>query len=119
MALLLMSAYVYYLQEVFEMKYARMPEEAVQTDPTPPSSVASGLTRGEEGSGLSSTDDSSDDDSEEERERKLRDLQDQVNPAHVSRFVFVCLSVSTSRFVSVHSCWILMCVQLSVICCVL
>ncbi|BFZ05526.1 hypothetical protein BsWGS_08565 [Bradybaena similaris] len=66
------------LQEVFEMKYARMPEEAVQTDPTPPSSVASGLTRGDEGSGLSSTDDSSDDDSEEERERKLRDLQDQL-----------------------------------------
>ncbi|CAG5119777.1 unnamed protein product [Candidula unifasciata] len=67
------------LQEVFEMKYARMPEEPVQADPTPPSSVASGLTRGDEGSGVSSSEDSSDDnDSEEERERKLRDLQDQL-----------------------------------------
>lgn len=55
-----------------------MPEEPVQTDPTPPSSVASGLTRGEEGSGLSSSGESSDDDSGEERERKLRDLQEQV-----------------------------------------
>ncbi|CAG5124971.1 unnamed protein product, partial [Candidula unifasciata] len=66
------------LQEVFEMKYARMPEDAPQTDPTPPSSVASGLTRGEEGSGLSSVDHSSDNDSEEERERKLSDLQEQL-----------------------------------------
>lgn len=62
------------------MKYARMPEEPVQADPTPPSSVASGLTRGDEGSGVSSSDDSSDEDnSEEERERKLRELQDQVS----------------------------------------
>uniref|UniRef100_A0A0B7B3Z5 Bromo domain-containing protein n=2 Tax=Arion vulgaris TaxID=1028688 RepID=A0A0B7B3Z5_9EUPU len=67
------------LQEVFEMKYARMPDEPLQTDPTPPSSVASGLTRGEEGSGLSSSAESSDDDnSEEERERKLKDLQEQL-----------------------------------------
>lgn len=55
-----------------------MPEEPVQTDPTPPSSVASGLTRVGEGSGLSSSAESSDDDSEEERERKLKDLQEQV-----------------------------------------
>lgn len=61
------------------MKYARMPEELVQADPTPPSSVASGLTRGDEGSGLSSSGESSDDDSEEERERKLKDLQEQVS----------------------------------------
>ncbi|KAH9514576.1 Bromodomain-containing protein 2 [Bulinus truncatus] len=66
------------LQEVFELKYARMPEEPIQTDPTPPSSVASGLTRGDEGSGLSSSEESSDDDSEEERERKLKDLQEQL-----------------------------------------
>ncbi|XP_059153542.1 bromodomain-containing protein 3-like isoform X2 [Physella acuta] len=66
------------LQEVFELKYARMPEEPVQTDPTPPSSVASGLTRVGEGSGLSSSAESSDDDSEEERERKLKDLQEQL-----------------------------------------
>merc|ERR1711913_63048 len=67
------------LQEVFELKYARMPEEPVQTDPTPPSSVASGVTRGDEGSGLSSSgEDSYDDHSEEERERKLKELQDQL-----------------------------------------
>uniref|UniRef100_A0A2C9KCG6 Bromodomain-containing protein 2 n=1 Tax=Biomphalaria glabrata TaxID=6526 RepID=A0A2C9KCG6_BIOGL len=66
------------LQEVFELKYARMPEEPLQTDPTPPSSVASGLTRVDEGSGLSSSEESSDDDSEEERERKLKDLQEQL-----------------------------------------
>ncbi|GFN82764.1 hypothetical protein PoB_000927000, partial [Plakobranchus ocellatus] len=66
------------LQEVFEVKYARMPEEPPQTDATPPSSVASGLTRGDEGSGMSSSGESSDNDSEEERERKLKDLQEQL-----------------------------------------
>ena len=66
------------LQEVFEVKYARMPEEPPQTDATPPSSVASGLTRGDDGSGMSSSGESSDNDSEEERERRLKDLQEQV-----------------------------------------
>ncbi|KAK3705141.1 hypothetical protein RRG08_005530 [Elysia crispata] len=66
------------LQEVFEVKYARMPEEPPQTDATPPSSVASGLTRGDDGSGMSSSGESSDNDSEEERERRLKDLQEQL-----------------------------------------
>lgn len=68
---------------MFEQKYARMPDEPVQTDPTPPSSVASGITRGEDGSGLSSSaessDDESDDEKEAEKEKKLRELQDQVS----------------------------------------
>jgi len=67
------------LQEVFEMKYARMPDEPLNTDPTPPSSNASGALRGDEGSGLSSSEDEDyDDQSDEEREKKIRELQDQL-----------------------------------------
>lgn len=67
------------LQEVFEQKYARMPDEPINTDPTPPSSNASGALRGDEGSGLSSSEDEDyDDQSDEEREKKIRDLQDQL-----------------------------------------
>merc|ERR1711963_796210 len=56
------------LQDVFEMKYARMPDEPVNTDPTPPSL--------HEDSDVSS--DEEDDHSEEEREKKLRELQEQL-----------------------------------------
>jgi len=69
------------LQEVFEMKYARMPDEPLNTEPTPPSSVQSGVMRGQgdEGSGLSSSEDEDyDNESEEEREKKLRELQEQL-----------------------------------------
>ena len=63
------------------MKYARMPDEPLNTEPTPPSSVQSGVMRGQgdEGSGLSSSEDEDyDNESEEEREKKLRELQEQV-----------------------------------------
>ncbi|XP_025112371.1 bromodomain-containing protein 2-like isoform X3 [Pomacea canaliculata] len=71
------------LQDVFELKFAKMPDEPAPAEPTPPASV-SGIGKGDDGdhSLLTSDDESESDDdgntSEEERERKIKDLQDQL-----------------------------------------
>ncbi|KAK6195468.1 hypothetical protein SNE40_000893 [Patella caerulea] len=71
------------LQDVFELKFAKIPDELPNTpEPTPPSAGALGVK--DEGkfsdSSLSSSAASSDneDDSEEEREQKLKELQEQL-----------------------------------------
>ncbi|KAK7095192.1 hypothetical protein V1264_006636 [Littorina saxatilis] len=68
------------LQDVFELKFAKMPEEPAHTDPTPPPSV-SGMVKGEdvEQSMLTSEEESDNQDdgtiSEEEREKRIKELQ--------------------------------------------
>lgn len=71
------------LQDVFELKFAKMPEEPPQADPTPPPSV-SGTVKSEEveRSILTSDEESDDQDdgtmSEEEREKRIKELQQLV-----------------------------------------
>lgn len=72
------------LQDVFELKFAKMPEEPAHTDPTPPPSV-SGMVKGEdvEQSMLTSEEESDNQDdgtiSEEEREKRIKELQQLVS----------------------------------------
>ncbi|KAK7504356.1 hypothetical protein BaRGS_00004222, partial [Batillaria attramentaria] len=70
------------LQDVFELKFAKMPDEPAVLEPTPPPSV-SGTGKDEVDRSMITSEDeeSSDDDgntSEEEREKKIKELQDQV-----------------------------------------
>ena len=68
---------------MFELKFAKMPEEPAQADPTPPPSV-SGTVKSEEveRSILTSDEESDDQDdgtmSEEEREKRIKELQQLV-----------------------------------------
>jgi hypothetical protein len=77
------------LQDVFELKYAKMPEEPPQTDPTPPPSV-SGTVKSED-QDLTCTDEDDHDGviSEEEREAeqreaRIRELQKLVSGPWIS-----------------------------------
>ncbi|XP_076436656.1 bromodomain-containing protein 2-like isoform X2 [Babylonia areolata] len=68
------------LQDVFEMRFAKMPEEPAQLDPTPPPSV-SGTIKAEDADQSASDEESEDDNendgtlSEEEREKRIKELQ--------------------------------------------
>lgn len=77
-----MHCFIFVLQDVFELKYARMPDEPhappetsaaapPPKDPASPNSSSVSVI-------VSSSDE--EDESEEERERRLRELQEQVGP---------------------------------------
>lgn len=60
------------LQDVFEIRFARMPDEPIGIDFDKLS------TKDESGSSLGESESDSGNESEEEREKKLKELQDQV-----------------------------------------
>ncbi|CAN7992440.1 unnamed protein product [Ixodes pacificus] len=70
------------LQDVFEMRYAKMPDEPPQSDPAPVSQTDKTEDSDSSSSSNSSTSGSSSssdtEDSDEERERKLQQLQEQL-----------------------------------------
>lgn len=61
------------LQDVFEIRFARMPDEQAFD------SLDKLSTKDDSGSSLGETDSESGNESEEEREKKLKELQDQVS----------------------------------------
>lgn len=61
------------LQDVFEIRFARMPDEPAFD------SLDKLSTKDDSGSSLGETDSESGNESEEEREKKLKELQDQVS----------------------------------------
>lgn len=72
------------LQDVFEMRFAKMPDEPVEEapPPAPPAApVVSKSTESSESSGNTSTDSDSSD-SEEERATRLAELQEQLKAVH-------------------------------------
>ncbi|XP_077005157.1 bromodomain-containing protein 3 [Tamandua tetradactyla] len=71
------------LQDVFEMRFAKMPDEPVDT-PAPPAPVAPVASKGTESSRSSeeSSSDSGSSDSEEERATRLAELQEQLKAVH-------------------------------------
>ncbi|XP_048858523.1 bromodomain-containing protein 3b isoform X8 [Brienomyrus brachyistius] len=71
------------LQDVFEMRFAKMPDEPAELAPPtapPTSAVVSKSTESSESSGDTSSSDSSD--SEEERATRLAELQEQLKAVH-------------------------------------
>ncbi|XP_029115285.1 bromodomain-containing protein 3b isoform X13 [Scleropages formosus] len=71
------------LQDVFEMRFAKMPDEPAELTPPsapPTSAVVSKSTESSESSGDTSSSDSSD--SEEERATRLAELQEQLKAVH-------------------------------------
>ncbi|XP_023665306.1 bromodomain-containing protein 3b isoform X7 [Paramormyrops kingsleyae] len=71
------------LQDVFEMRFAKMPDEPAELAPPtapPTSAVVSKSTESSESSGETSSSDSSD--SEEERATRLAELQEQLKAVH-------------------------------------
>lgn len=77
-----------FLQDVFEMRFAKMPDEPAEAPPPPPPTapVVSKSTESSHSSEESSSDSDSSD-SEEERATRLAELQEQVlhHPFHSSR----------------------------------
>uniref|UniRef100_K7G1S0 Bromodomain containing 3 n=2 Tax=Pelodiscus sinensis TaxID=13735 RepID=K7G1S0_PELSI len=71
------------LQDVFEMRFAKMPDEPVEPPPPPPPTapVVSKSTESSHSSGESSSDSDSSD-SEEERATRLAELQEQLKAVH-------------------------------------
>lgn len=85
------------LQDVFELKFAKMPEEPLQADPTPPPSVSGNIKSEEMERSILTSDEESDDHddgtlSEEDREKRIKELQQLVG--NLSIFVkIVCVLV--------------------------
>ncbi|XP_058158628.1 bromodomain-containing protein 3 [Dasypus novemcinctus] len=71
------------LQDVFEMRFAKMPDEPVEA-PAPPAPAAPAVSKGAESSRSSeeSSSDSGSSDSEEERATRLAELQEQLKAVH-------------------------------------
>lgn len=71
----------FFLQDVFEMRFAKMPDEPAEAPPPPPPTapVVSKSTESSHSSEESSSDSDSSD-SEEERATRLAELQEQVLP---------------------------------------
>uniref|UniRef100_H3BHW2 Bromodomain containing 3a n=1 Tax=Latimeria chalumnae TaxID=7897 RepID=H3BHW2_LATCH len=72
------------LQDVFEMRFAKMPDEPVEPPPPPPPAapVVSKSKESSDSSEESSSDSSDSDDSEEERATRLAELQEQLKAVH-------------------------------------
>ncbi|XP_013774946.1 bromodomain-containing protein 3-like isoform X2 [Limulus polyphemus] len=70
------------LQEVFEILYAKMPDEPAPTEPTPVSQIekieGNTTSTGNTSSAYSGSSASENDDSEDERQRKIKQLQEQL-----------------------------------------
>ncbi|XP_045145292.1 bromodomain-containing protein 3 [Echinops telfairi] len=71
------------LQDVFEMRFAKMPDEPAEA-PAPPAPAAPAVSKGAESSRSSeeSSSDSGSSDSEEERATRLAELQEQLKAVH-------------------------------------
>lgn len=67
------------LQDVFEMKYAKMPDFSSKNTSESATSTAEKYDGSDSHSSSEPSESSDDEDSEEERERKLKQLQTQVN----------------------------------------
>lgn len=93
------KAFPLLLQDVFEMRFAKMPDEpeskalvsapAVPVKPQPPLAAAAAVASSSDSSSDSSSEsESSTDDSEEERAQRLAELQEQVgDPLHAGQSV--------------------------------
>lgn len=83
-----------FFQDVFEFRYAKMPDEPIAMSPPltstqlPPSDSKSSSESSSESSSDSSDESESSDDSEEERANRLAELQEQVGVLEVSIVLF-------------------------------
>nr|XP_033772224.1 bromodomain testis-specific protein isoform X2 [Geotrypetes seraphini] len=70
------------LQDIFEMHFAKIPDEHIQTITLPKSTTKISKSCTDDSSSYTSSEESSSEDSEEERARQLAKLQEQLNSVH-------------------------------------